>query len=226
MVMFTQPASDIEEWETAPEGYDCIGSGMGDGVTGMLAGWAPGGLPIEYPDGYGMRVAGGDRIVLQIHYFLSGPDAVGLADSSGYAFRTTDTVDTTVVMYPFGPTTFNIPAGDEAYSKAFTVPLPFSFDILGVFPHMHVLGSGYEMTLTHEGESQCLVQSDRYEFGNQQMFQFSEPASVEAGDIVSMECTWNNSESNPELIHSPPIDVGYGERTDEEMCFAFMLAAY
>jgi hypothetical protein len=226
IVLFSKPETEVEEWQDVPEGYDCIGSGMGDGVTGMLGGWAPGGLPIEYPDGYGMKIDPNDRLVLQIHYFQSGPETIGLEDNTGYAFRTADTVDTQVVMYPYGPTEFRIPAGDDSYTKAFSFPIPYSFSILGAFPHMHVLGSGYRMTLTHDGETQCLLESDKYDFANQQMFQFKEPVVLEAGDILSMECTWDNSETNMDRIHDPPIDVSYGERTDEEMCFAFMLAAY
>jgi len=47
--------------------------------------------------------------------------------------------------------------------------------------------------------------------------------ALETGDEIGFECTWNNSTSNPHLFHDPPIDIGYGERTDEEMCFAFTL---
>ena len=42
------------------------------------------------------------------------------------------------------------------------------------------------------------------------------------GDVINLECTWNNSPSNPSLIHNPPVDVTYGEGTDDEMCFMAM----
>ena len=48
-----------------------------------------------------------------------------------------------------------------------------------------------------------------------------DPVTVWPGDTIRMECTWNNSRSNPDLIHDPPQETRYGERTDEEMCFAF-----
>ena len=91
---------------------------------------------------------------------------------------------------------------------------------------MHVLGSGYRMTATVEGEDVCIVESDKYDFDNQLMYQFKESVPFNAFETLKMECTWNNSPSNPELIHDPPIEIGYGERTDEEMCFSFILAAF
>jgi hypothetical protein len=226
IVLFKKSYSEVEESELGEDGYDCIGSGMADGITGLLAGWAPGGLPVIYEEGQGMPITPTDRLVMQVHYFQGGPDAVGLADQSGYAFRTAVSVDTSVMMYPFGPTNFRIPAGDDSYTASFGFPLPYAFDVIGTFPHMHVLGTGYKMMLQGSEGSQCLVEADQYDFNNQHMFMFEEPAHVNFGDTLNMECTWNNSTSNPGLIHDPPIDVYYGERTDEEMCFAFTLVAY
>ena len=226
IVLFKKSYAEVEESELSEDGYDCIDAGMADGVTGLIAGWAPGGLPIIYEEGQGMPITPTDRLVLQVHYFQSGPDAVGLSDQTGYAFHTAPAVDTSVLMYPFGPTGFRIPAGDDSYTDSFTVPLPYSFDVIGTMPHMHILGSGYRMSLEGSEGSQCLVESDQFDFDNQQMFMFEEPARVNAGDLLSMECTWNNSTSNPDLYHDPPQDTYYGERTDEEMCFAFTLVAY
>jgi len=226
IVLFRKSYSEIEESELGADGYDCIGSGMADGITGLIAGWAPGGLPVIYEEGLGMPITPTDRLVLQIHYYQGGPDAIGLSDQTGYAFRTAVSVDTSVLMIPFGPTDFRIPAGDEAYTASFTFPLPYSFDVIGTFPHMHILGAGYRMWLDGEAGRQCLAESDQYDFDNQQMYIYEEPARVEQWDALTMECTWNNSTSNSDLIHDPPIDTFYGERTDEEMCFAFTLVAY
>jgi hypothetical protein len=228
IVLFSKDVSQVPDHEAGPDGYDCIDAGMADGVNGMVAGWAPGALPVEFPEGYGMRIGPNDRLVMQLHYFQSGPEVVGLADQSGYSFRTTDEVDRSVVMYPLGTTNFNIPAGDASYSDGLEFQLPefFSFDILAVFPHMHVLGSGYEMFADSEADGrQCLVRADKYDFDNQQTYLFKEPVSVSGGDTLGFECTWNNGADNPDQFFDEPQDIGYGERTNEEMCFAFTLIA-
>ena len=53
------------------------------------------------------------------------------------------------------------------------------------------------------------------------MYMFKEPVRVENGSTIHIECTWDNSASNPNQYSDPPQTVYYGERTDEEMCFSF-----
>jgi hypothetical protein len=229
IVLFTKNISEIPVSEQGPDGYDCIDGGMADGVNGMVAGWAPGALPVEFPQepqSLGMRLGVNDRLIMQMHYFQSGPDVVGLADQSGYAFRTQQDVDRTVMMYPLGTTDFTIPAGNPAYTAGFEWDMPaiFTFDILAVFPHMHMLGTGYKMWAdTADAGRQCLAQSSQYDFDNQQTYLFNEPVSIQGGDTIGFDCTWDNSVDNPNQAFEVPQDIGYGERTNEEMCFAFTL---
>ena len=86
---------------------------------------------------------------------------------------------------------------------------------------MHVLGTGYRVWRTDaDGNEECIAASERYDFDNQPTYMLKEPVVVQPGEKFHVECTWNNSVSNPHLIHNPPIPIGFGERTDEEMCFA------
>ncbi len=70
-----------------------------------------------------------------------------------------------------------------------------------------------------------MARGDAYDFNNQLSYSLVEPIPVAGGDILRQTCTWNNSVSNPDLIHDPPIATYFGERTDEEMCFTFLLAS-
>ena len=45
------------------------------------------------------------------------------------------------------------------------------------------------------------------------------------GDTVKVTCTWDNSAENPNQQNDPPVDVGFGEHTDDEMCFGFTYVA-
>ena len=73
-----------------------------------------------------------------------------------------------------------------------------------------------------EGET-CLVESEQYDFDNQITYFFDDPIPVQGGDTISFECTWDNSADNPNQMYDIPQPIGYGERTNEEMCFAFTL---
>ena len=210
-------------------GADCIDDGafITDFGTGaMLGGWAPGMQPIELPEGVGILIQPDDYIVIQMHYY-QGNNPEGSSDQSGYSFRTTDQVEHVAQMFPFGFQNFRIPAGDEAYTKTTSLNLPFDLKIWGIFPHMHVLGSAYKTWIQHEdGETTCLAESNYYDFENQLQYIYEYDEELDKEDTLKISCTWNNSTSNPDLIHNPPIDVGYGERTDEEMCYAFGLVSF
>ena len=88
---------------------------------------------------------------------------------------------------------------------------------------MHVLGTGYRMWVQDWGGDTCLVESDSYGFDNQLTYFFDTPVSVKSGDTIGFECTWDNSADNPNQMFEEPQPIGYGERTNEEMCFAFTL---
>jgi hypothetical protein len=202
-------------------GVDCIDD-MAESVLGMIAGWAPGAVPIEFPQGTGIKILANQRIGMQIHYFQNGE--AGLADQTGYAFRTATEVDDEVRMVPIGTTSFNIPAGDAAYTRSgsWSMPLGIAPIVHGVFPHMHVLGRAFSMVREgSDGSRECMVDMPRYDFANQQSYLFEWPIELEPDDRISFSCTWDNSADNPDQLQDPPQDVRYGERTDEEMCYGF-----
>ena len=90
-----------------------------------------------------------------MHYYQN-PELENPTDQSGYAFVTTDKVDHSAMMLPFGLHNFTIPAGDSSYTTSDTFSLPLGFTIWGIFPHMHVLGSAYEFAAIDGDEKVCL----------------------------------------------------------------------
>jgi hypothetical protein len=224
VVLFTAPPGDLPADYDPAIGEDCINNVAGN-ITGMMAAWAPGMLPVRFPEGVGLKVGADDLIVMQLHYYASTPEVSEAGDQSGYQFTLVADLAQEVQMAPLGTQSFTIPAGDAAYTVEFELEIPsyvpFTLTAYGMFPHMHVLGTGYRAWLEHEGEETCLVESDRYDFGNQMTYQYLEPMLISPGDTFHYSCTWDNSAENPNQTHEPPIDVRYGERTDEEMCYAF-----
>ncbi|MCO4747849.1 MAG: hypothetical protein KC912_23840 [Proteobacteria bacterium] len=203
-------------------GVDCLDDDMG-AIDGMLTAWAPGSEPVVFENGAGIRVGADQVLMVQMHYFQSGPDTVGLRDASGYAMRTAPSVETELAMLTLGSVSFRIPAGDENYTFSESYRAPSAMRIYGVFPHMHVLGRSYRMWVERDRKDECLLDAEAYDFHNQLHYLFNEPAELEAGDEIHWECGWNNSRSNFERIHDEPQETLYGERTDEEMCFFFTL---
>lgn len=227
VVAFTTDRGDISESQWDPQGFDCIDmSGAGEG---MLGAWAPGMLPLELGEGNALKLDKDDVVVLQMHYFQS--QATWEDDRSGYELRTMpkEEVETQVLLVPLGLSRFEIPAGDDAYTDGgdFENTYPLEVKIHNIFPHMHVLGKSYSASITHaDGSTTCLVQGD-YDFDNQLTYQFEgELPVLGQGDTLEYSCTWNNSTSNPDLPYDEPVTTGYGERTDEEMCYFFSMISY
>lgn len=236
VVLFALDASNVPDDYDPAMGLDCINgrANMVGNLDGMLTGWAPGMTPVLLNESVqeggagtrGIRVGPDQRIVVQMHYYRNGPDVDGLADQSGYAFHIADQVDVPLIMAPLGSYDFVIPANDPSYSyqESFSLPAGLTGRVHAVFPHMHVLGTGYRMTRTRDDETTCIAEGD-YTFDNQLSYVFREPVDLRAGDELSLECTWNNSTSNPDRIFDEPREVRYGERTDQEMCYAFSLVS-
>jgi len=228
VVLYTRNSQSLPADYADADGFSCINGEEFRYISAMVGGWAPGSLPIELGEWGGMKLDAGEQFIVQMHYYDPG-DLEETDDLSGYAFRTAESVEKEIVLETLGVYNFNIPADDPSYSAQGSDSVPFNrtATVYSVFPHMHVLGSGFRMWAEDSaGEETCLVSSDAYDFENQQTYLFHEPLVVEGGSSLKYECTWNNSTSNPDLILDPPQDTRYGERTDEEMCFFFALISY
>lgn len=195
------------------QGFAC--SGLGAVGWDFLGAWAPGANPVLFPEGSGMRLGRDAQLILQMHYYDSFDGADELADLTGYGLHLADTVERKVQQFPIGPTGFNIPAGDAAYVVSDSIPAGDpGLELLGVWPHMHVLGSGFDERVVHnDGSESCLLHQDGWNFHNQVYAGLSTPLRLQTGDSLSVSCTYDNSASSE--------DVNFGEETGDEMCFGF-----
>lgn len=192
----------------------------------LIHAWAPSGGALEFPPDMGIRVSGGTQVVLQMHYFQNGPAVV---DQPGYALKLEPTVARELSYLPLGPADFRIPAGDPSYTATLDIPMfwvSFGFvdyDVWGVLPHMHVLGTAYDFYATDaDGSEKCISRADDYDFAMQPTYFFDTPVELDADDTLTVSCTWDNSVENPRQINDPPVDVFWGENTQQEMCFGLM----
>jgi hypothetical protein len=210
--------SDLPADTTSMAGQDCIRN-MG-AIQSMVGAWAPGMDPIEF-DKAGVEINSNEVLILQMHYYADSAENMNIPDQSGYALKIADDVKNKIQMFPFGDTGFNIPAGEAAHEESTSVSLPVPITLWGVFPHMHKIGVAYDMDVTIDNNSTCLLNGPKYDFNNQLTYIYKEPMVIPGGSEIKFNCRWNNSPSNPVLAGQPITDVGYGERTDEEMCYGF-----
>ncbi len=205
-----------DEREAGP-GYRSFG-GPGVIPTGGLGGWAPGAIPRFLPEGTGMFLRKGSDLVLQLHYHPSGK--VESDRSSVGIYFTKQLAPTIVGGLAVRSRQLNIPPDEKHYRvTAESEPLPVDVNVLGVGPHMHLLGRQMKATAQKpDGSTVPLVWIKDWDFNWQGGYAFAERVRLPKGSVIHVEAEYDNSADNPHNPNSPPKRVHWGEQTTDEMC--------
>jgi hypothetical protein len=238
-------ASALEAADAADPlpGFACAaGTGMTPGQTtnlggklppgtGALAAWAPGAPGLVLPDGVGMKVLPGSKILVQIHYnTLNGTGD----DATTIELMLADTVTKEALSVPIASSDWVIPAGDPDFGYSFTFdPSSLMQDghplvVSHVGAHMHVRGKSAHMGLVRGGGAEeCLLDIPKWNFHWQLSYELAKPTILAPGDKLRFECRWDNSAANQPTVngvHVTPQDVTWGEGgTLSEMCIGPVL---
>ena len=222
--------------------YECFG---GPNVAGasLVAAWAPGGVPNEYPADVGLALEPGTKFVMQVHYHPHS-NAAPDPDATAFQFRVTDAVPTYKATTrlignfrnavtaagigleagmddPGGKATFVIPANAAAHVETMQFKMPnlgaANIWILGVGAHMHLAGHDEKITLTRGGTDTCLLQEPAWDFNWQRGYQYDAPIeslpTIAAGDVLRVRCTYDNTLSNLALSNARK-EAGNMQSTD------------
>ena len=226
----------IQEWEEADTepGYPCFGGPAGPGAEvqvpiEQLAQWVPGNQGIDFPEGTGITIDPGSKIILQLHYYAA-PGISNTSDRTEIDLRLDDEVERPAAyspylngLWPLG--NMEIPSGEDSVSHIVssdprpffsllndTIDLEHGFVIHDAMLHMHRLGrSGYLNLIKSNGDEYPILHVDSWDFDWQFSYRLNEPLIFEDGDSLSLECVFDNSGEDS-------IDVNWGEGTEDEMC--------
>lgn len=218
----------LDAGEDGP-GYTCFG-GPGGGALTTLGAWVPGSVVQPNPTGSANIVPAGSKIVLQIHYnTLTLDGGAPPAEKSTARFWTTQEKPAyRIEALPMAHLGMKIPAGEEASVQERVFEMPTDGTIVGLAPHMHLLGDQISAQLEPAaGGSECLVDIPRWDFHWQQMYLLPETTRVAAkkGDKLRVSCTYDNSAANQPVVNGTkkaPEDVTWGEGTLDEMCLVYV----
>jgi hypothetical protein len=203
--------------EEAPgKGFPGFG-GPGFLPTGTLGGWAPGATPRPLPDGMGRPLAKGSDLVLQVHYHPTGKEEQDQSQIGIYF--TKKPAEKVVSGIPLLNRKIYIPAGIERHKETATFTTPVDVEVIGIAPHMHLLGREMKVTATTpDGKVVPLVWVKDWDFNWQGQYQYREPIKLPKGTRFDLEAVYDNSEKNARNPNSPPKKVTWGEQTTDEMC--------
>lgn len=202
-------------------GYTSTGGGVGFIPDAMLGGWAPGNAMPLLPDGIAVKVPKGGYVVMQVHYHKTGKPETDRTQIGLYLTR--KPVNKLMQITMVGNLDLNIPAGEPNYRTAAAWTVPEDMHALGVSPHMHLLGQEMKVKAVRpDGADLPMVHVKPWDFRWQTSYLFAEPLALPKGSQIAVEARYDNSSGNPNNPNNPPQPVRWGERTVDEMCFAFV----
>lgn len=191
-------------------------------TTEFVAGWAPGGGTLVLPDDVGLELGGPDDwYILQMHYNNTArhPD---VRDRSGVAFCTAEEDrPNRAGIVTLGSLGIAIPPGAQDHDvtgicSGLTTALWPELHVLGSSPHMHQLGRGMRSTVHRlDGTTEEITDVPAFDFESQGMSFHDPELIVHPGETITTTCTYDNPN---------PYPVFFGEGTNDEMCFDFVLA--
>ena len=202
-------------------GFEGAGSPPGQLFPGSMATWTPGQYPIPLPEGISMPWKPGSDFVLNLHLHPSGKPEV---EQSTVGFYLTDEpphrsmVDVVLIDMKI-----DIPPGERSYRKTAQLTMPIDVELVGIFPHMHLIGREFKVTAhPPEGKAFPLLWINDWDFNWQVYYQYNTPMKLAAGTRVVMESIHDNSADNIHNPNQPPKRVTWGEQTTDEMSLAFL----
>jgi hypothetical protein len=166
----------------------------------------------------------GTDIVLEVHYHPNGKAAadqtsIGIHYAKKPASKYLDAVF-------LGNMDIDIPAGEKHYVRKGGVTLSSPVTVIGIVPHMHLLGREWKVTAKQpSGEVTPLIWVNNWDFRWQDQYQYRKPFELPAGTDIRFKAVYDNSAENPANPSNPPRRVRYGEGTTDEMCFLWVLIA-
>lgn len=209
-----------DEADPAP-GYGGSGTPDGQIFPGCMATWTPGRDPVPLPEELSMPWQRGADVVVQLHLHPSGKAEV---ERSSIGFYLTDQPpQRSMADLLLIDTKIDIPPGEKTYRTRAELTLPIDVELVGIFPHMHLIGRKFEVTAHPKaGEPKSLLRIDDWDFNWQTYYQYVAPAKLQAGTRIVMEAVHDNSAENAFNPNQPPRRVVWGEETTNEMSLAFL----
>jgi mono/diheme cytochrome c family protein len=201
-------------------GYTNFG-GPGFDPVSMLGGWAPGTYPNVTPPGSGAFLPKGSDVVLQVHYFRTGVEERDRTRVGLYFSEHPD--PKRIHMSAALNREFKIPPGENRYRVTAERPVREDVYAVSVYPHMHLLGEEIQVTAElPDGTVIPFIWIKNWDFNWQGDYHFREPIFLPQGSRIRVVAYYDNSADNPNNPHHPPKPVGWGEKTTDEMCLAFV----
>jgi len=190
-------------------------------LPGSLSAWTPGRDAAPLPEGISFPWQAGAGLMLQLHLHPSGkPES---EQSSVGLYLTDQPPKRSMADLALIARKIDIPPGEKEYRSRDEFTLPIGMQVLGIFPHMHLIGKDIKITAhPPEGEPFSLIWISDWDFNWQGFYECAAPVKLPAGTKVVLETIHDNSAENFRNPFQPPQRITYGEQTSNEMSAAIL----
>jgi hypothetical protein len=218
VVYIREPGSKWLEGEPPGANFS-VPIAKGFTTSDILMVYTPGNSFDEWEPGVAKRIKAGSDLVLQMHYTTNGA-ATEDRTRIGVVFAKQPPKQA-VLSLQMSNDRFMIPPGDSNYRVQVSGTLPNDALLIGMFPHMHLRGKGFEYLITGpNGHVETLLKVSHYDFQWQLNYRLAEPRLIKAGTHLTWVGYFDNSPNNPRNP-DPTAEVSYGEQSWEEMMIGF-----
>jgi peroxiredoxin len=191
---------------------------------GLMGGYIPGGGPVVYPEGVGLRLQPGARFWFQVHYTTVGRAATD-ATRLGLYFRDTppEYEHQAVVLENRD---IRIPPRVKAHADSARWTFDRDVVVYSLLPHAHYRGNTSEFRAIYpDGREEILLSVPDYDFNWQRIYELERPKRLPAGTTVVHTTTWDNSAQN-RANPDPNKEVTWGLQSQDEMLFGVINYRY
>lgn len=215
--------------QTPEYGFDAFSSAFD--ISQVLSydqypGYVPGTKPRYYPEGLGQMMHAGSDLVMQMHYAPSSVDEIDQSSVNIFFADEGEQVDRIVkerIMLPS-----DLPGGffnftllpEQTRSFHGTWFINEDVSLMGLSPHMHLLGTDWEVYVERpDGTRENLISIPEWDFNWQGAYYFPKFVVAPFGSVVHAIAGYDNTSENFNNPNDPPQFVSWGENTDDEMYY-------
>ena len=210
-VMAVAPGSPADQATTPGQRIQCLNNGrtpFGSGLHQIFGSVSPE-HSLVLPDGIGLKLQGGQKVIFDYHYFNASPDPVPA--KAALAFHVSDAAHVRREIRRFGlyNTGFSVPAGQSA---SFTAECTMAEDVQVVSLMRHTHRWGHDFNVWHAGgtaDGTPVFTSHDYE---SDIYYAPPPFVLKQGEGFRFECQFQNTTDHP---------LAFGELATDEMCILY-----
>lgn len=187
----------------------------------LLVIWSPGDGAVVMPPDVGMELSSGDEewLILAPHYLNVGAPGTHDTDASGVDLCVTEApIGATAGVIVMGTAEIDIPPLVAGFPVETTCSQRQDFPLTAIATsaHMHARGRAITSEVIREGETVAMLANEpAFDPDLQRTRSLSPGVVLQPGDRIRTTCVYDNDSSDT---------IRYGVRTQDEMCFDYVLA--